>query len=50
MPDIRGFALLARVCWTTLTVSLPLFFLLRAASRRRAVWAVPAALLLSLKF
>lgn len=50
MPDIRGFSLLARVCWVTLTVSLPLFFLMRAASRRRAVWAVPAALLLAFKF
>lgn len=50
MPDIRGFALLARVCWVTLTVSLPLFFVIHAASRRRALWLAPAALLVAFKF
>lgn len=50
MPDIRGFSLLARVCWVSFTVSLPLFFLIHAASRRRAVWAVPAVLLVAFKF
>lgn len=50
MPDIRGFALLSRVCWTTFTVSLPLFLVLHAASRRRAAWAVPAAVLVAFKF
>lgn len=50
MPDIRGFALLARVCWTTATVTVPLFFLIHAASRRRAAWTVPALLLLTFKF
>lgn len=50
MPDIRGFALLSRVCWTTATVTLPLLFVILAASRRRAAWAVPALLLLSFKF
>lgn len=50
MADIRGFALLARVAWTTVTVSLPLFLLIHAASSRRALWLAPAALLAAFKF
>lgn len=50
MPDIRGFALLARVSWTTVTVTLPLFFVIRAASRRRWRWVLPAALLVGFKY
>jgi hypothetical protein len=50
MPDIRGFSLLARVCWVTLTVSLPLFLVIHAASRRRAMWLAPAVLLVAFEF
>lgn len=50
MPDIRGFALLARVAWTTATVTAPLALAVHAAFMRRGVWLVPAAALLAFKW
>ena len=50
MPDIRGFALLARVAWTTATVTVPFALAFHAAFTRRGVWLAVAAALLAFKW
>lgn len=50
MPDIRGFALLARVAWTTATATVPLAAAVHAAFSRRPRWLLLSAALLGFKW